>query len=116
LKPGNGRTGRIVNALYLVQQELLLQPVLYLSSYIVKYKTEYYQLLRAVTEKNNWQDWVMFILTALIETAHLTTKKIRSMLLLKEESEKKMKEVMGSSFSYDLLQLMFALSYLKLNY
>jgi len=111
---GNGRTGRIVIALYLVQQELLLQPVLYLSSYIVKYKTDYYQLLRGVTEKNNWHDWVMYILTALIETAQLTTKKIRSMLLLKEEFEKKMKEVLGASFSYDLLQLMFALPYLKI--
>ena len=111
---GNGRTGRIVNALYLVQQELLLQPVLYLSSYIVKYKTEYYQLLRGVTEKNNWHDWIMYILTALIETAQLTTKKIRSILLLKEEFEKRMKEVLGSSFSYDLLHLMFALPYLKI--
>ena len=111
---GNGRTGRIVNALYLVQQELLVQPVLYLSSYIVKYKTEYYQLLRGVTEKNNWHDWVMYILTALIETAQLTTKKIRSMLLLKEEFEKKVKDVLGASFSYDLLQLMFALPYLKI--
>jgi Fic family protein len=111
---GNGRTGRILNALYLVQQELLSQPVLYLSSYIVKYKTEYYQLLRGVTEQNNWHDWVMYILTALIETAQLTTRKIRSMLLLKEEFEKQMKETLGSSFNYELLQLMFALPYLKI--
>ena len=111
---GNGRAGRIVNALYLVQQEILIQPVLYLSSYIVKYNTDYYQLLRGVTEKNNWHDWIMYILTALIETAQLTTKKIRSMLLLKEEFEKKMKVVLGASFSYDLLQLMFALPYLKI--
>ena len=111
---GNGRTGRIINALYLVQQELLSQPVLYLSSYIVKYKTEYYQLLRSVTEKDNWHDWIMYILTALIETAQLTTKKIRAMLSLKEEFEKQMKEVLGSSFSYELLQLMFTLPYLKI--
>lgn len=111
---GNGRTGRIVNALYLVQQELLSQPVLYLSSYIVKYKTEYYQLLRGVTEKNNWHDWVMYILTAIIETAQLTTKKIKNMLSLKEEMEKRMKQALGSSFSYDLLQLMFTLPYLKI--
>jgi Fic family protein len=111
---GNGRTGRIINALYLVQQELLSQPVLYLSSYIVKYKTEYYQLLRSVTEKDNWHDWIMYILTALIETAQLTTKKIRAMLLLKENIEKQMKEVLGSSFSYELLQLMFTLPYLKI--
>ncbi|MGG9962661.1 Fic family protein [Ferruginibacter sp. SUN106] len=111
---GNGRTGRIVNALYLVQQQLLLQPVLYLSSYIVKYKTEYYQLLRAVTEKNNWHDWVMYILTAIIETAQLTTQKIRSMLSLKDEYEKQMKQTLGASFSYELLQLMFTLPYLKI--
>lgn len=86
---GNGRTGRIVNALYLVQQELLSQPVLYLSSYIVKYKTGYYRLLRAVTEKNNWHDWIMYMLTALIETAQLTTKKIRSMLSFKRRNRKK---------------------------
>ena len=111
---GNGRTGRIINALYLVQQELLLQPVLYLSSYIVKHKTEYYQLLRAVTENENWHDWVMFILTALIETAQMTTKKIRSMLALKDEFEKEVKHVLGASFSYELLQLMFSLPYLKI--
>lgn len=110
---GNGRTGRILNALYLVQQGLLTQPVLYLSSYIVKYKTEYYQLLRGVTEQNNWHDWVMYILTALIETAQLTTQKIRSMLLMKDSFEIQMKQVLGSSFSYELLQLMFALPYLK---
>ena len=110
---GNGRTGRILNALYLVQQGLLTQPVLYLSSYIVKYKTEYYQLLRGVTEQNNWHDWVMYILTALIETAQLTTQKIRSMILMKDSVETQMKQVLGSSFSYELLQLMFALPYLK---
>ena len=111
---GNGRTGRIINALYLVQQELLTHPVLYLSSYIVKHKTAYYQLLRGVTEKQNWHDWVMYILTALIETAQLTTKKIRAMLLLKEAYEKQMKQTLGSSYSYELLQLMFALPYLKI--
>ena len=84
---------RIVNALYLVQKELLAQPVLYLSAYIVKYKTEYYQMLREVTEKGNWTHWVMYILTALIETAQLTTRKIRDMLLLKDHYEKQMKEI-----------------------
>lgn len=108
---GNGRTGRILNVLYLVQQRLLSQPVLYLSSYIVKYKTEYYQLLRGVTENNNWQDWVMYILSALAETAQLTTLKIRSMLSLKDQYEKSMKKLLGSSFSNDLLELMFTLPY-----
>ncbi|MRG44786.1 Fic family protein [Chitinophaga sp. SYP-B3965] len=111
---GNGRTGRIVNALYLVQQGLLSQPVLYLSSYIVKYKTEYYQLLRGVTENNNWHDWVMYMLTAISETAQLTTYKIRSMLALKQEYERSVKHILGSSFNYDLVRLMFTLPYLKI--
>ncbi|MCF0055147.1 Fic family protein [Dyadobacter sp. CY356] len=111
---GNGRTGRIINALYLVQQELLSQPVLYLSSYIIKQKTLYYQLLREVTETDNWHDWIMYILTALIETAQLTTKKIRAMLILKDATEIGMKKVLGASFSYELLQLMFTLPYLKI--
>lgn len=111
---GNGRTGRILNALYLVQQELLKQPVLYLSSYIVKYKTEYYQLLRGVTEKNNWHDWVMYMLTAVGETANLTAKRIRKMLELKESLEVEMKNALGASYSYELLQLMFRLPYLKI--
>jgi Fic family protein len=111
---GNGRTGRILNALYLVQQDLLTQPILYLSSYIVKYKTEYYQLLRGVTENDNWHDWVMYMLTAITETAQLTASKIRKMLELKEAIEKEMKNALGSSYSYDLLQLMFKLPYLRI--
>jgi Fic family protein len=111
---GNGRAGRIINALYLVQQQLLAQPVLYISSYIVKYKTEYYQLLREVTEKNNWHNWIMYILTAVIETTQMTTQKIREMLILKDDYEKQMKQVLGASFNYELLQLMFTLPYLKI--
>jgi Fic family protein len=111
---GNGRTGRIINTLYLVQQGLLTQPVLYLSAYIVKYKSEYYQLLRGVTEKENWHDWVMYMLTAIIETAQMTTRKIKNMLLLKNEYEQRMKVVLGASFSFDLLHLMFMMPYLKI--
>lgn len=111
---GNGRTGRILNALYLVQQDLLSQPVLYLSSYIVKYKKEYYQLLKGVTENSNWQDWVMFILTALSETARIATSKIRNMISLKDEYEQRMKSALGASYSHELLQLMFTLPYLKI--
>jgi Fic family protein len=111
---GNGRTGRILNGLYLVQQGLLPQPVLYLSSYIVKYKTEYYQLLRGVTEKDNWHDWVMFMITAVSETAQLTTQKIRKMLSLKDNMEGVIKNLLGSSFNYELFQLMFTIPYLKI--
>lgn len=111
---GNGQAGRIINALYIVQQELLAQPVLYLSAYIIKNKAAYYQLLRGVTENNNWHDWVMYVLTAVIETTQLTTKKIRNMLLLKDDIEAQMKQALGSSYSHQLLQLLFTLPYLKI--
>ena len=111
---GNGRTGRIINSLYLVQQELLTQPVLYISAYIIQYKTEYYQLLRGITETGNWQDWIMYILTAIAETSKETTIKIRKILFLKEELSEMMKVTLGSSYNHDLLQEMFALPYLKI--
>lgn len=111
---GNGRTGRIINALYLVQQGLLDYPVLYLSSYIVRYKNEYYQLLRGITETGNWENWVMYMLTAVSETAQLTVTKIRAMLALRDTLEKSMKEVLGSSYKHELLQLLFKLPYVKI--
>ncbi|HEY0274375.1 MAG TPA: Fic family protein, partial [Chitinophaga sp.] len=112
---GNGRTGRILNSLYLVQQDLLSQPVLYLSAYIVQHKAEYYQKLRGVTEKNEWQEWILFMLTAISQTAQLTTKKIREMLSLKQELEPRARQLLGSSFKYDLFQLLFTLPYLKID-
>lgn len=112
---GNGRTGRIINALYLVQQQLLNQPVLYISSYIMEYKTEYYQLLRGITETGNWQDWIMYILTAIAETSKQSTTRIRRMLSLKDEMGQSMKSVLGSSYHSELLQLVFASPYVKID-
>lgn len=111
---GNGRTGRIINALYLVQQDLLNYPILYLSSYIVRFKTEYYQLLRGVTETGNWNDWIMYMLTAISETAQFTISKIRRMLVLKEQLEESMKQVLGVSYKHELLQILFTLPYVKI--
>ena len=59
---GNGRTGRILNILLLVQQSLLNTPVLYLSRYIIEHKERYYQLLQDVTERQSWEPWVIYML------------------------------------------------------
>lgn len=112
---GNGRTGRIISTLYMVQQELLTRPVLCVSSYIVRHKTEYYPLLRGITETGNWQDWIMYMLTAIAETSKETIIKIRKILSLKDELEKESKAVLGSSYNHALLQEMFALPYLKID-
>ena len=66
---GNGRTGRILNVLYLVQHGLLDTPILYMSRYIVRTKPEYYRLLQDVRERQAWQEWVVYLLTAVEETA-----------------------------------------------
>ena len=72
---GNGRTGRILNVLYFIQQELLGLPVLYLSNYIINNKSNYYRLLREVTENNNWEAWILFIVNGVSETSAMTLKK-----------------------------------------
>ncbi|MBO0949418.1 Fic family protein [Fibrella forsythiae] len=111
---GNGRTGRILMALYLVQQDLLPQPVLYLSRYINSYKQDYYRLLRQVTEQDAWAEWIVFILTGISETARLTASKIRRMLQLMADMEGPVRQALGSRYDYSILQLMFTLPYLKI--
>ena len=66
---GNGRTGRIVNVLYLVKEGLLDSPVLYMSRYIVRNKARYYELLQAVRDGDAWEEWVSYMLTAVEETS-----------------------------------------------
>jgi Fic family protein len=111
---GNGRTGRILNLLYLIQQQLLPQPVLYLSAYIIDHKQDYYRLLNEVRSKGNWNDWIMFMTTAVNETAQLTIKKIRGILELKKQVEPivyKTLEKFGKR--KELFELMFNMPYIK---
>lgn len=113
---GNGRTGRILNMLYLVQQGLLPQPVLYLSSYIVNHKQDYYRLLREATEQNNWRDWILFMTTAIHATAQLTMRKIRGILELKSAMEAEVMIVLEKFNKRNALyDLMFTLPYLKID-
>ena len=78
---GNGRTGRILNILFLVDQGLLDSPILYLSRYIIQNKAAYYRLLQAVTKEQDWASWILFILDGVEETCKWTTDKIKSCLL-----------------------------------
>ena len=110
---GNGRTGRALNVLYLVGQNLLPLPALYLSAYIVQYKQDYYRLLRAVTEKGHWEEWILFLLTAVDETARLTIRKIREILELKTRLSQAILELIGGSAGGIVLDLLFTLPYIK---
>ncbi|CAN5786279.1 Fic family protein [soil metagenome] len=77
---GNGRTGRILNLLYLVDQKLLSHPVLYLSKYIITHKNDYYHHLAGVTQRQDWKPWLLFMLGAVESTSKLTNQKIDDIL------------------------------------
>jgi Fic family protein len=78
---GNGRTGRIINVLYLCLHGLLDSPVLYLSDYIIRHKADYYRLLGEVKTKDNWEEWILFMLRAVEETSKQTIKLYNKELL-----------------------------------
>ncbi len=112
---GNGRTGRILNVLYLVQQNLLGLPVLYLSRYIIQNKSDYYRLLKAVTEEGKWEEWVLFVVEGVADTAEITLSKINAILALKQQAEAEIKEDFKSSFSKELVDLLFSYPYIKIS-
>lgn len=73
---GNGRTGRILILLYLIKQNLLSFPILYISGYVSKNKSEYYRLLQEVTRNNNWEEYILYILDAIEQQSKITGDKI----------------------------------------
>ena len=111
---GNGRTGRILNILYLVQQGLLDLPVLYLSGYIIQHKTSYYRRLRAVTEKGEWEPWLMYMLDAVEQTALQTRDRIIEIKALVQETLELAKERLPARvYSKELVELLFLYPYTK---
>ncbi|MCX6345444.1 MAG: Fic family protein [Armatimonadetes bacterium] len=110
---GNGRTGRIINILYLVQQGLLDVPVLYLSRFIIENKSEYYRRLREVTEQQAWEPWILYMLDAVEETAIFTRKRmidIRDMLNWTIEF---VRLQLPKVYSKELVELLFKQPYTK---
>lgn len=112
---GNGRTGRILNVLYLVKEGLLDIPVLYMSRHIVRTKSEYYRLLQAVREQDRWEEWVLYMLTAVEETARqgiATVVAIREALLdVKHRVRRDYK-----FYSQDLINNVFSYPYTKIQF
>ncbi|SCC94910.1 conserved hypothetical protein [Thiomonas sp. X19] len=112
---GNGRTGRIVNVLYLVQQGLLDTPVLYLSRHIVRTKSDYYRLLQAVRDADAWEDWVLYMLTAVEQTAReglVTVQAIKDLLLEVKHSIR----AQYKFYSQDLINNLFTHPYTKIEF
>lgn len=113
---GNGRTGRIVNVLYLVLKDLLGSPILYLSSYIIRNKTAYYKLLQEVRTDGNWEGWIIYILTGIEETAQETLNLIKNILSEVEKMSAEIKEKLPKIYSKELIDLLFYEFYTKTAY
>lgn len=112
---GNGRTGRVLNILYLVDQQLLSLPVLYLSRHIIHNKDDYYRLLLEVTTGQNWQDWIIFMLTAVKETAQWTTAKIHAVRQLQEQAAEYVREQKPAIYSRELVNQIFNQPYCRIS-
>lgn len=113
---GNGRTGRIVNVLYLVLKELLDSPILYLSSYIIRHKAAYYRLLQEVRTQENWEDWIVYIFVGIEETAVETLRLVKKINAEVETMSSEIKEKLPKIYSKELIDLLFYEFYTKTIY
>lgn len=113
---GNGRTGRIINILYLMLQELLDLPILYLSSYIIQHKVDYYRLLNEVRTDNAWEEWIIYMLDGVEKTAINSVRIIEGITILMKEAKYQMRENIPKIYSKDLLESLFQHPYTKINF
>ena len=111
---GNGRTGRVLNILYLISTELLTLPILYLSRYIVQNKQEYYRLLTAVTRDGVWEEWIIYMLKGVEDTANWTTRKIESVRTLIEHTSDFIRASLPKIYSHELVQVIFEQPYCRI--
>lgn len=111
---GNGRTGRVLNSLYLVEQELLTLPILYLSHYIIANKADYYRLLLAVTRDGAWEPWLIYMLRAVQETAAWTTAKISAVRQLAVHTSDYVKRRLPKISSRELVDVVFEQPYCRI--
>lgn len=112
---GNGRTGRIINILYLILEKLQNLPILYLSNYIIKNKSDYYRLLQEVREKNNWEEWLLFMIKGIDQTSRETIDLIIQIRELMMSYKQKLRDNY-KFYSQDLLNNLFKHPYTKIEF
>jgi Fic family protein len=112
---GNGRTGRIINILYLIRENLQNLPILYLSSYIIKHKADYYRLLQEVRDENNWEEWLLFMIKGVEETSKETIRLIIEIRDLMAHFKKVLRDNY-KFYSQDLLNNLFKHPYTKIEF
>jgi Fic family protein len=113
---GNGRTGRIVNILYLILNNLLDLPILYLSNYIIKNKADYYRLLQEVRTKNNWEEWVIYMLDGVEKTSIETIELIQDISTMMDKTKKTIRDKLPKIYSKDLIETLFNHPYTKIEF
>jgi len=113
---GNGRTGRIINILYLVKCGLLDTPILYLSRYINQKKGDYYRLLQTVRTENTWEEFILYMLEGIEQTSNQTTHLIRNIKELMQSHKNKIKTDLPKIYSQDLLNNLFRHPYTKIEF
>jgi Fic family protein len=111
---GNGRTGRILNSLYLIQEDLLTLPILYLSRHIIKHKAEYYRLLLDITRNQAWEPWIIYLLVGIEDTARWTTTKISAIRNLSALTITHVRRAAPKIYSRELVDLIFDLPYCRI--
>jgi Fic family protein len=111
---GNGRTGRVLNILYLVQQGLLDTPILYLSRYIIRNKADYYRLLLEVTTKQSWAPWIVFMLDSIENTCGWTTDKIKAIRDLMRHTGDFIHRRLPKIYTWELVELLFKQPYCRI--
>jgi Fic family protein len=111
---GNGRTGRVLNSLFLVEQGLLPLPILYLSRYIIAHKADYYRLLLAVTRDEAWEDWLLYMLQGVEDTAVWTTGKIAAVRALAQETTDHVRRQLPKIYTHELVDTIFEQPYCRI--
>jgi len=111
---GNGRTGRILNLLFLTHEGLLSRPILYLSRYVLAHKVEYYSLLMQVTQKQEWEPWILYMLAAVSETARWTAGKIMAIRNLMDETIQYIRKELPKIYTRELVETIFVQPYCRI--
>lgn len=111
---GNGRTGRVLNSLFLVEKGLLTLPILYLSRYISAHKSDYYRLLLDITREGAWEEWLMYVLKGVEETATWTTDKIGAVRKLSTDTTEFVRRKLPKIYSRELVDVIFEQPYCRI--
>lgn len=111
---GNGRTGRVLNSLVLIEEGLLSLPILYLSRYLINNKNEYYRLLREVTARQAWEPWLVFVIAGIEQTAQWTLEKIAAVTRLMAATIDFVRKELPDVYSRELIDIIFTQPYSRI--